>query len=166
MDKTLIRFWQNSDGWWISHKFKPNNLKVTFKILNVFFLLLQWLVFKPNEINKQQKYWESHASHPSRFKHPVTCIMCPVMFLCVCTDYYLITDYSRASLQNQTIVLFSLKSWSYWDTSTWHVCLHRAGLSGFLWSCHLGLAREQLWSPISPPQLRQSAEPRQMSSVC
>lgn len=31
---------------------------------------------------------------------------------------------------------------------------------------HAGLAREQLWSPISLPQPCQSTEPRQMSSVC
>ena len=45
--------------------------------------------------------------------------------------------------------LFSLKSRLCWDTQAHSMSVCTGQVSGFLWSCHPGLAGEQLWSPIS-----------------
>lgn len=88
-------------------------------------------------------------------QNPIACILCPMK-----TDT--LSGLSLLSVCSARPV--SCFHWSL-DWGTQHVCLHRQA-SGFLWSCHPGLVREQLSRSLSFSQPRQRTGPRQMSSVC
>lgn len=77
-----------------------------------------------------------------------------IVSLCFCTDYYLVPHDFHVSMQCQTS--FSLKSRLYWDTSTQHVCLHRAGLGLFMELSSRpgeGTAVEPHLAPSAPSEL-------------